>query len=463
MVNPITRCDVLWGYAASSLNIGAGLILLPVILRYLPSEDVGLWFVFITLASLAQLLEMGFQPTVARNAAYVYAGAQTLNKVGLPSKASSSGQINKSLLDALVNAARCIYQVVAFMAALVLLLAGTYYISTLLTLSQDHPSSLLAWVAFASGYVVNFYYGYINGLLQGRGDVTQANKVIILSRSLLILLGSAAVALGFGLVGLGIASLISAVAGRIAAYRFFYILYSPSKAFDKNEGDDLVSNLLKMMWHNASRLGAVQIGAFFIQRGNTLIASSFLGLAAAASYGMTVTVLMALSGIAMVICQVQVPHMNTLQSNGDKTALISIFGEILLTSWLLFVTGLIALLLFGDNILYLIGSSTYFLPSKILFLFGIIALLEMNHSIAGTYLTTTNKIPFVNAALFSGLGILVLAFLTINFFGVIGLILSQGLVQLVYNNWKWPLEATKNLDSNFTKIIKMGALRVAGR
>src|SRR6266567_8101153 len=73
----ISRRDIYWGYAAQLLNVGAGLILLPVVVRYFSPEDVGLWFVFITLAGLAQLLEFGFQPTLARNTAYVYAGARS--------------------------------------------------------------------------------------------------------------------------------------------------------------------------------------------------------------------------------------------------------------------------------------------------------------------------------------------------------------------------------------------------
>jgi len=35
MAKPVTKLDLLWGYTATALNNGAGLILLPVILRYL--------------------------------------------------------------------------------------------------------------------------------------------------------------------------------------------------------------------------------------------------------------------------------------------------------------------------------------------------------------------------------------------------------------------------------------------
>ena len=36
MAKSVSQADVVWGYAAQLLNMGAGLMLLPVILRYLP-------------------------------------------------------------------------------------------------------------------------------------------------------------------------------------------------------------------------------------------------------------------------------------------------------------------------------------------------------------------------------------------------------------------------------------------
>lgn len=460
MANPVTKLDLLWGYTATALNIGAGLILLPVILRYLPSEDVGLWFVFMTLASLAQLLEMGFQPTLARNSAYVYAGAQNLRKVGLSGESGNLSDINLKLLDALVMAARRIYRFVAFIATIVLLFGGTYYITQLLTPSQDRVTSILAWLAFASGYIANFYFGYINGLLQGRGDITEANKVVVISRTGLILLGGSAVVMGYGMLGLGVAAMLAAVMGRIVAYRFFYAKYNPVVHACSMEINDSVRELTKTLWHNASRLGVVQLSAFLIQRGNILIASSFFGLAAAASYGMTITVLMALLGLAMVICSIQIPYMSALQAKGDLDALARVYGQITFLGWSIFTVGLFVLVVLGDLLLNFIGSKTELLPTWPLLLLGFIFLLEVNHSIAATYLTTMNRIPFVYSSLLSGLGVLVLAILTIEPFGVLGLIAAQGVVQLTYNNWKWPRMVREELNFTWTDLMASAVSRL---
>ena len=462
MGRSVTRRDLFWGYAASALNVGAGLILLPIVLRHLSPDDVGLWFVFLTLASLAQLLEMGFQPTLARNVAYIYAGATSLVKVGLPDAARGSAGLDQALLDALVASARRIYQAVAALAALVLLGPGTFYIRSLLTPHQDHTRDLIGWVVFASGFIINFYYGYVNGLLQGRGDVTQANKVIVVTRAVMILLGGAAVAAGYGMLGLGAASALSAISGRGLAYRYFHASH-PVRG-GKGQGAARL-DLIRTLWYNASRLGLVQLGAFLIQRGSILVASSFLGLAVAGQYGMTVTVLMTLSGVASVICQVQVPHMSALQAKADKAGLSAVFGEIVLLAWTVYLLGFVVLATMGGDMLGWIGSRTRLIPQGPLIALGLVILLEMNHALAATYVTTANKVPFLRAALISGVCTLLLSLAVVRDFGITGLIVAQGGVQLAYNNWKWPRMARRDLGASWSGLIRAGlrrALRAQG-
>lgn len=460
----MTRKDMFWGYLAQALNIGAGLILLPVILKYLPPAEVGLWFVFITLVGLAQLLEFGFNPTISRNTSYIYAGATSLQKDGLPTSQANSSLVNLHLLASLISTARKVYGLVSLLAAVLLLIVGSIYISTLITEeTENKPTLILAWISFASGYVITLYYGYINGMLHGRGDVTQSNKVVVATRGLLVVVGSYAVIEGHGLLGLGLASLLSSGIGRIIAAHYFFSKTRPEMRAIRSDPLKKADDLTNLLWHNASKLGAVQIGSFLIQRGNILIASSALGLASAASYGMTATILTVLITVSSVLCQLQLPSLNAMQSKNERESLVAIYGQIQLSSWAVFTLGLFVLAVFGNTVLNSMGSDTKLLAWPLLLSLGIIYLLELNHSIAATYLTTVNKIPFVKAALISGVSITTLAILFADAYGIVGLIAAQGVVQLAYNNWKWPTEAQKHLQSSFLETIKKGASKLTGK
>lgn len=452
--------DLVWGYLAQALNIGAGLLLLPIVLRYLPQEDVGLWFVFLTLGGLAQLLEFGFQPTISRNTSYIFAGATSLVSRGVPESFDASQKADPYLLAQLVAASRLIYRAVALGASVVLLLGGSVYIFTLLTPGQQLINSLAAWICYACGSIANFYFGYVNALLQGRGSVSAANKVIIAARVTMLILGIATLTAGMGLLGLGIAMLVSSILGRFLALR---LLASDLTTRTALKLASYISGrpVAKTLWHNASRLGIVSICAFLIQRANILIASSFLGLAVAASFSLTVTILMVLFSVSMVIVQVRLPHLARAQSHADSTVLQAMYGELIFIGWATYLAGFIALLFIGPTILVLIGTKTTLLPTWQLLIYGAILALEMNHSIAATYLSTQNSIPFVRSSVLSGLTTLALSLALVDEYQVFGLLTAQGIVQLGYNNWKWPYLVRKQLDFTWLTLIEAEFSRIA--
>jgi hypothetical protein len=40
-------------------------------------------------------------------------------------------------------------------------------------------------------------------------------------------------------------------------------------------------------------------------------------------------------------------------------------------------------------------------------------------------------------------------------FGLLGMILVQGVVQLCYNNWKWPMVVCKELETSFRGFVSL--------
>lgn len=449
--------DLHWGFLAQGLSVAAGLLLLPMVLHYLPTKEVGLWFVFVSLAGLAQLLELGFQPTIARNVAYVYAGAQKLTAEGYEVNPDNSS-LNIELFQQLFAASKKIYFHVSLAALAVLVIIGSAYISTIISPDMSLFHIIMAWLAFALGYVINFYYGYFNGFLQGRGDVTAANKVIVASRVAMIILGCLFLAGGLGLIGLGIASLLSSVISRLLAGRFFWheeITRSAELSKVRVSGQN---PLMAIIWPNANKLGWVYLGAFLITRANVLIATSFLGLVEVASYGLTFQVLATFAGLATVVLNLKMPRINSHQMNGAHSEIMKDFGLSLVAALLVFGVCVLVLLVFGSEMLAMVGSKTHLLEMNLLVLLSLVMFLEVNHSVCASYLTTFNEVPFVKAALWSGVGIVILSMLAVSVFhlGILGMILAQGVVQLAYNNWKWPREAANKMGCTFFSIISVG-------
>lgn len=453
----LRRRDLAWGYGAQGLSIGFGLIILPVVVRQLPAEEVGLWFVFLTLAGLAQLLEMGFQPTLTRNVAYVYAGAQRLSATGLEEPGAARA-INAALLDAVVIASRRVYRGIALASALVLLCAGTFYLQSVVPAGTDLRTLLAAWACFSVGNVLNFYFGYLNALLQGRGDVTQANQVIVVARLVQLVVGVALLLAGLGLVGLGVATLLSAVASRVLAYRL--VQRAPALATTAGGADRAAAStpgeVVRVLWHQASRFSLVLVGVFLIWRANILVASSMLGLEEAASYGLAIQIFMLLHAVASVPFNLSVPRLSALRARHDQAGARRLFAVALLTTLLLYTALALAALLVGNPVLELLGSEVR-LPASALFgAMVVVFLLELNHGTCANYILTGNHIPFVSAALLTGGGIVALSILLAPSYGIAAFVFSQGLCQLAYNNWKWPHEVSKLTALPFHRLLIEG-------
>lgn len=453
--------DINWGFSAQFLNIAAGLLLLPVILTCLSLEEVGLWFVFSSLVGLAQLLELGFQPTIARYVAYIYAGVQRLEKVGVSTNRGNE-PLNKLLLGQVFVAAKRVYFWITFVVTVILLIGGSVYIASLLTPGMPLESVIIAWTLFSLGFIANFYFGYYNSFLQGRGDITFTNKVIVVSRLIMIFLGSVFLFAGLGLTGLGLASLMSAMISRILLHRLFWNMARPEISYLKSTHLVNDSQTFDVLWHNALKLGWVYLGAFLITRMNILIASSFLGLAIAASYGLTFQVLITLSALASTLFTIKLPSINSEQIRGRADIMLASIGQSLVVSWILYIFVASVVILYGNYFLEAIGSNSRLLDMSFLMFFSVIMLLEMNHSLCASYLATYNEIPFVRSALLSGFFIFVSSILlTSTFhFGIWGLLISQGVVQLVYNNWKWPKEAAKKMGCSFLHVMNRGVVEL---
>lgn len=449
----LSKKDVFWGYSAQVLNIGFGVIILPVILHFLSPKEVGLWFVFLTIAGISQLLEVGFRPTIARNVSYIYAGAQKLTTHGL--HADATGSVNTQLLAALSSASRWIYFRIAIVAGLLLLVFGSTYISSLLADTDPRTGILQAWIIYSLSSVVGFYFGYVGGLLTGRGDQTQANQVIVISRIVQIACSTLFVSLGWGLTGLALAGLLSTICSRAMAQRFLLSDKHPiqqHRPVTSTERDEMV----RVLWHNASRYGTVLIGAFLIGRANVLIASSALGLAESASYALAVQLLIVLQGVASVPFNLSVPRLNNLRAAANKVELYQCFSRAISLALVISIVGAVGLILLGPELLSAIGSKTPLPPVALLALMSISCVLEINHGNCGNFLATSNTITFVRPAIFTGILIVVSSGSTVGAFGTAALVVSNLLCQLAYNNWKWPAEAARYFNVGYFIIARDG-------
>ena len=445
-IEHIGKRDIAWSYAATIFRVGAGIILWPFILSQMSAETVGIWNVMITIMGFIALLDFGFQPSFARNISYIFSGVTKLQKVGIQT-AESDGNVNYALLKGTLNAMRKFYRWMALGVFVILGTAGTaYFYYILQKYSGDRTDAMIAWILLIAINSYNIYTLYYNALLLGKGYIRRERQIMILSQSIYLCLAIILIYAGFGLTAIVASQAVSIILQRILSYRVFFTKELKQQLLNTEAEDP--KDILSAISPNAIKVGLTQLGGFCVTKSALLIGSAFLTLEETACYGITLHIIDILARCSTVYYQSITPKIAQSRANKDviklKYYFVCSIGILVAT----FLLGGAAIAFLGNWGLNMIGSETKFLPTIMLCVMLLVYLLETNHSIAAGFISADNRIPFFIPSLLSGLGTVVLLWLFLSIFkwGVWGMILSQGIAQLVYQNWKWPSMVIKELN-----------------
>lgn len=433
----ISKSDIVWNYAGSIFNLGMSVFILPFVLRILSPEELGLWYIFGSIAALVSLLDFGFSPSIMRNIIYAWSGATRLYKEGIPETNKNKGP-NFSLMITLINASKKIYFTIAVLAGFMLLLLGTPYIDSLI---GSEPNNYLAsWGIYSAGVFLNLYYSYWNPLLKGIGAIKAANQVQVFSKIVYMVFTVVGLQLGGGLMWLSFMYLVSGLLLRVLSKRNFEKISSINKHQIENNQSIKTKELLKTIWPNAKKQGLVTIGAWLITKSTTLLSSHFYGLAVTAELGLTMQLYSFVGGFSGLLFNSYIPEITSSKLRGDTERFKNLFARSIIIQWAIGFIGILSVIYIAPFGLKIIGSNSTILPRTILIILGIILFLEWNHSTFASLITLSNKVPFLASSLLSGVGIVLLSLIAAKYtnLGVLGLVLSQGFIQLLYNNWYWP-------------------------
>ncbi|GMM91796.1 O-unit flippase-like protein [Qipengyuania sp. MTN3-11] len=427
---------VVVGGLAQMLQYGSGLILLPLVVTRLSAPEVGIWYIFIALQGLVALADFGFQPTFARSFSSAYAGARTIERHG---HAETTGEPNLPLVMEVLRLCRRFYALLAAGVVVLMTLIGVFYLPEVVRGAVPFAEVAQAWMVFSLGTALMLYFSWNAGFLLGAGRVSSTYWGQIASRGGFVLIGGGALLLDWGLMGLAVGNLVSVLLARVILQfrllpllRALNIVPAPGAANSKA--------LFKALWPNASRMGMVSLGGFLITRLNVLVASAFFSLEVAASYAVTLQLLTAVGSVSQLPINVAVPEMVRMRVQGNRDGLHRTWLIRQAALLALFVTGVAFVAFAAEFLLASVGSSVALLPLPLILLMGMVLLLETNHASCALVITTGNTVPFVKAALLSGIAVAILSIAGAwAGLGVAALILAPGIVQLAYNNWKWPL------------------------
>jgi O-antigen/teichoic acid export membrane protein len=446
--------DIIWAYLAQFFQIAAGIIILPLILRMLNTNEIAINYLMLNIGTLVTLFDFGFSGQFSRNFSYIFSGAQNLKKDGVI-LVSQNSDINFRLLRVTIYTAQMIYRILSLFVLIVMLTLGTWYIHKTTDGFKLVPNIFTIWVIYSISVFFNFYYMYFNPLLIGKGDIAESRKAIVYSRFVYLGIACILLFLKYGLISIVLANLIAPFVQRFLSIKYIYKkeLKEELKKYTVSKKEFI--ECYNIIWYNAKKMGLVMVASFMINKSSIFLSGLFFTPDDVASYGLMLQLVGVLASISATLYTIHLPRFASLRVSDSKGKILKNLLLVMGAFYFLFIFGSICLIMFGNHFLNVINSNSL-LPNKmILILYTAIVLLEYNHSCFAGIIATNNTIPYARSAFIAGLCIIIGNYVALRFFhlGIVGLILVQGIVQLCYANWKWPLAACRELNITINEFI----------
>lgn len=442
---------IFWTSLFSGVRSAFGLLLLPLILFFLTEEDLGMYYIFLSLVALVPLIENTFSFNIGRHVHYAMGGATRLSAFGADTS-ETLGEPNYRLLQGLLNTSGIIY---GGLALLVCLLLGTY--GTWLTAEQAGETSrpLLTWTAWwmmLAATSLDIFSLRWMGFLRNLNQVAEASRIGVASYAIKATATSVLLVCGANLLSIPLGTIVSALFQRTLARRKTLALLPD---VGDSGADFPIRTLLKIIWPNTWRTGLKLFSIYLCNLGLITLCSRNFGLAAAAIYGLSVQIMNIAQQMAMVWTNVKWPLVGQLRIKQDYQALRKVLWPRLWLQDLTFVGIATSAIFLAQPLLELMHTTKSVLPAPWFPLLAINHFLWLRYAFWVFLISTENRLPSLWPTVITNLITLIVAkiFIQDSHFEIGSLVLAPLICGGLFNYWYWMIEGAKTLDTNWRRFL----------
>jgi len=441
---------IFFGAAASwfsrGLTIVLGLVLMPVLFRTLPKEELGLWLLLGQSASVLGVLDFGFGVTLTRRLAFAR------GKSGANPNAALTSESRSEIADLVATGLR-IYRILALLATLISLGLGFLYLRSLDLESVSLSAVWTAWAVLCLSYGLNFWAAPWTCLLQGVGHVGWDAILSSFSGALTLIVQIVAALLGGGLVSLALIAAAGAVVQRIVILRFARHKQPDLFALRGQWRGDWFREMAPFAW----RAWLTALGTVILFNTDQFFVATLTGTEQFPPYRAGTLVFMNLNMIAVTMATTSTVFVSQLWQLGDINAIQAIVLRNARFGLFVIAVGGAYLLTVGEPFFHLWLGEHGFPGTSILLILFLLILFETQHFIASAAIRATHLEPFAVWSILSGITKLALSWILASRLGLIGIPLGTLVAQIATNYWYSIYQLLKRLNLSsfryFTHVV----------
>lgn len=402
------------------LNVGSGIILLPLILTHLDIYELNTWFQFWTLYTLTMLFELGLQQ---------------ISTIYLSKSQENNGSINKISGNTL-DAVRLLYRWIFAVQTLFVFPATLVYFK--FSNVELNNSMIFVWALFFLAALVQTFTNFIISFYKSIGLIDRSNYFQMLSRVSFLLLSILFLKIDLGLEGLVIAHAISIIIVRI--FLLFDYIKKERKHVDYSMKDSFSSIfLIRESW----KIGVMQFSGLVTQRIPILLAGIFLDVFESSQIGVVISIMLFLQSISGSIGNVYTPRLAYLAQKDDVDGIVASTVSMYLFATITFALSLTCVFIFSNSLPLLYSSIDITFFTKYLLAFGMVYFVELMHIIPVTILISFGENRVISRSLITGILFFLLTTLSFsngNYYLYVCLAIA---CHLLVNTFHWNLKLIK--------------------
>ncbi|WP_187350140.1 O-unit flippase-like protein [Lactiplantibacillus plantarum] len=430
--------NVLWSFIGTGASMFSSFLVLPIIFLVLNTKEIGYWYLVLSINGLVTLFDFGFDPSFARNIAYVWSGASSLKNRG--AEETSNRKVNLQLFSNVIAAAKAVYSIIAIIAMLLVTVAGTWYMHTFIFQQLHGAQYRISWLIFIVSIFINMYFGYVSALLRGMGEITHVNQAILISRISQIATTGLFAVLQFGIIAPVSGLLVMGLVFRMSCGLMLKknTVYNRFRKARYKASKNNIFEILRIVWPNTWRDGLVGLSNYLLTQGTSVVSGMFLPLGMVGIYSLGIQFASAITAGANAVNNAMHPSIQMAFIQKDYPLIERTIRKGMGIFTAISVIGFVGTYFIAFPILSTLKSQTT--PSFSLFLLlWIYYLIFQFISISASYIADFNIIPYVKAFLLTSILFIIQLPLGFKLIGgnVYYLVISAIFFQS-YNLWKWP-------------------------
>jgi O-antigen/teichoic acid export membrane protein len=442
----ITR-RIAFGAAASWFSRGVsillGLVLLPVLFRHLPKEELGVWLLLGQSWAALGIFDLGFGVTLTRRIAFAK------GKSGSDPSAELTDETLREIAD-LVATGKRVYRALAMFAFVFSMGAGFFYLRTLHLGNVPFSQVWLAWSVICLSQALGVWANVWNAVLQGIGYVGWDAVLGSFASALTLLAQIIVVLLGGGLVALAVAAAAGALTQRFLMLGFARRRRPEIFGIHGQWQFALVKNMIPL----ALRAWATAVGIVLVLNTDQLFIGKMIGAAALPSYRAAYLILLNLNMLAVTAAGSSSVFISHLWQAGELAQVHRLVIRNLNFGLGLMAAGGGCILALGHHLFDLWIGPGNFIGYPVLITFFILLFLEAQCFIIATCSRATEDEAFAAWAIIAGVLKLALSAILGIRFGLLGIALGTLLAELATNHWFMVFRGLRRLRMSLRQHIK---------